>query len=49
MVQYLWKGQQFAYLSEGKLPWETCQVDYIGPLKWTPEGWKYILTVETVV
>lgn len=40
MVQYMSKGQQFVNIREGKLLWETWQVDCIDPLKQTPEGWK---------
>lgn len=44
MVQYLSEGQQIASLREGKPVWETHQADYTDPPKWTPEGWKCILT-----
>lgn len=41
--EYVVQSQQQANLREGKVLWGTCQVDYIGPMAYTSEGWKFIM------
>lgn len=41
--------QQQANLREGKVLWGTQQVDYIGPMAHTSEGWKFIMTGVEIV
>lgn len=49
MRYYLVKSQQQANFREAKALWGTWQVDYIGPMTHTSEGWKFIMTGAEIV